>query len=125
LYPNRELRALVLMSGEIDYTKRRMSLAYVRIRPAKTEENPPESQESILASFLQYGKHSLMDKVSFKPQMQLTFEMVSTAQKSSFYLTVEDYLSGYFTSQVISHYPKAMIEKQIIRLNHFLLNRTR
>lgn len=102
-----------LLSGTIClYTYQCMSLAFLRLRPAKTEETTPDAQVGLLSSLLHIGKRSLVDTVMLKPKQVLSFEMVSTEQKSMFYIVVPEELKGYFTSQVLSQYPKTMIVEE-------------
>lgn len=82
----------------------------LKLRPAKTEEVTPEAQVGLLSSFLNIGKRSLSDALIFKPHRRLSLEIGSFEQKTSFYLSPPPELSGYFNSQLLSQYPKTLVE---------------
>lgn len=86
--------------------------SYILFRPAKTEEISPSAQVGVLSSFLNIGKQKLLDKLLLKSPTYLSLEIVSINQKTKFYLHCQKVLQHYFTSQVLSQYPKTMVEEQ-------------
>lgn len=85
--------------------------SYVCLRPAKTEEISPSAQIGLLSSFLNIGKRSLLQRITFKQPESLSLEIVSLNQKTHFYLYTSADLKNYFISQVLSQYPKTLVDE--------------
>lgn len=94
--------------------------AYLRVRPAKTEEIKPAAQLGILGAYLHLGKRSVWERLSRQGKKQVSFEIISLNQKTYFYLVVPRILAGYFKSQLTSHYPRVMVEETTDPLGGFL-----
>jgi energy-coupling factor transporter ATP-binding protein EcfA2 len=88
-----------------------MRLAYLKLRPAKTEEISPEAQVGLLGSLMHIGKRSLIDRLLWQTPKIVSLELWSVEQKTHFYMVVPQELKGYFSSQILSHYPKTLIEE--------------
>ncbi|PJE62447.1 hypothetical protein COU88_04960, partial [Candidatus Roizmanbacteria bacterium CG10_big_fil_rev_8_21_14_0_10_39_6] len=82
------------------------------LRPAKIEETPVSAQVGLLSSFLSIGKRKLVDYILLKDPKVVSLEIASIAQKTRFYMHTPTGLSGYFTSQVLSQYPKTLITEE-------------
>ena len=85
---------------------------YMLLRPAKIEETPVSAQVGLLSSFLSIGKRKLVDYILLKDPKVVSLEIASIAQKTRFYMHTPTGLSGYFTSQVLSQYPKTLITEE-------------
>ena len=86
-----------------------MPNTYLLLRPAKTEEAPVSAQVGLLSSFLSIGKRKFIDYLLLQDPKVLSLEIASIEQKTRFYMHTPAGLSGYFTSQVLSQYPKTLI----------------
>lgn len=86
--------------------------AHIHVKPAKTEEISPEAQVSLLSSFLNIGKRSFIQALQRKPAPVLSFELVSTEPKTQFFVTAPESVASYITSQIVSQYPKSMVQSQ-------------
>jgi len=91
-----------------------MPNAFLKLRPAKTEEITPSAQIGFLSSFLNIGKRSMWEQLAWKPGKKLSLEIASIDQKTRFYMVPPDDLQGYFVSQVLSQYPKTLIDEEKI-----------
>ena len=85
---------------------------YVLLRPAKTEEIGASAQIGLLSSFLNIGKRSLWQTLALQKPKYLSLEIVSLNQKTHFYVHASPELRSYFISQVLSQYPKTLVEEQ-------------
>lgn len=86
-------------------------LAYLRVRPAKTETITPAAQLGVLNAYLHLGKRSWWERLKGESDKKISVEIISLNQKTYFYMVVPKSLSAYFSSQLSSHYPRAMIEQ--------------
>lgn len=85
---------------------------FLRLKPAKTEEATPEAQLGILSALLSIGKRSFVDRLLWRQGQVLSFELVSIDQKTRFYLNTPPDLGQYFSSQILSQYPKTFVEAE-------------
>ncbi|MEK9179616.1 MAG: hypothetical protein AAB893_04080, partial [Patescibacteria group bacterium] len=85
---------------------------YLELRPARTEEVAPSAQVGLLSSFLTIGKRSLLEFLTLHPGKTLSLEIVSIDQKTRFFIHPPEELKGYFTSQVLSQYPKTLVTEE-------------
>ena len=83
---------------------------FLRLRPSKVDTISPEAQVGILSSFLNLGKRTLLDRLTWKSGLTVSFSIVSIDQKTRFYMSIPREYHGYFSSQVLSQYPRTLIE---------------
>jgi hypothetical protein len=88
-----------------------MDLSYLRLRPAKTEEISPEAMLAVLGSFIPVGKRKTVDYLLWRTPVILSLEYWSIGQKTYMYMVTTKGLGKFFTSQMVSHYPKILIEE--------------
>ena len=67
------------------------------------------AQVGLLSSFLSIGKRKFIDYLLLQDPKVLSLEIASIEQKTRFYMHTPAGLSGYFTSQGLSQYPKKHI----------------
>src|SRR3989344_7273151 len=85
-----------------------MTGSYLLLRPAKIEEYGVDPQVGLLSSFLNIGKQKWHESFLWKKPKYLSLEIASLNQKTRFYMKTEPELESYFSSQILSQYPKTL-----------------
>lgn len=91
-----------------------MSHAFLRLKPAKTDEISPEAAQNLYAAFLNFSRRSTMERILWKPGTTLSMELATIEQKTRLYLASPEKLKHYFTSQILSQYPRTLVSEDTI-----------
>lgn len=85
-------------------------MQFLHLKPIKIDEAPPEAEVGLLSTFVAVAKRSWWDQLWGRSQKQMSLEVVSVNQQTSFSMVVPPAAEGYFVSQLLSHHPQLYIK---------------